>query len=50
MVEVDEIISVVPKHGIKVPGTRDSTRAHYENTINLMESTTELKNFVVEIS
>ena len=50
MVEVDEIISVVPKHGFKVPGTRDPMRALYEKTINFVEATIQLKNFVEEIS
>ena len=50
MVEVDEIISVVPKHGFKVLGTRDPTQALYEKTINFVESTIHLKNFVEEIS
>ena len=50
MVEVDEIILVVPKHGFKVPGTRDPSRAFYEKTINFVESTILLKNFVEEIS
>ena len=50
MVEVDEIILVVPKHGFKVPGTRDPSRAFYEKTINFVESTIQMKNFVEEIS
>ena len=50
MVEVDQIISVVPKHGFNVPGTRNPSRALYEKTINFVESTIQLKNFVEEIS
>ena len=50
MVEVDEIISVVPKHSFKVPGTRDPSRALYEKTINFVKSTIQLKNFIEEIS
>ena len=50
MVEVDEIISVVPKHDFKVPGTRDSSRELYEKTINFVKSTIQLKNFIEEIS
>ena len=50
MVELDEIISVVPKHSFKVPGTRDPSRALYEKTINFVKSTIQLKNFVDGIS
>ena len=50
MVEVDEIITVVPKHGFKVPGTRDPTQALYEKTINFVKSTIQLKIFIEEIS
>ena len=50
MVEVDQIISVVPKHGFNVPGTRDPSRALYEKTINFVVSMIQLKNFVEEIS
>ena len=50
MVKVNEIISVVPKHGFKVPGTRDPSRALTEKTINFVESMIQLKNFVEEIS
>ena len=50
MVKVNEIISVVPKHGFKVPGTRDPLAGLVEKTINFVESTIHLKNFVEEIS
>ena len=50
MVEVDEIILVVPKHGFKVPGTRDPSQALYDKTINFVKSTIQLKNFVDGIS
>ena len=50
MVEVDEIISVVPKHSFKVPRTLDPSRALYEKTINFVKSTIQLKNFIEEIS
>ena len=49
MVEVDQIISVVPKHGFNVPGTRDPSRALYEKTISAMgESLTEQCRVEVE--
>ena len=50
MVELDVIISVVPKHSFNDPGTCDPSRALYEKTINFVEATIQLKNFVEEIS
>ena len=50
MVEVDEVMSAVPKQRFKVLGTRDPSRALSEKTINIVESTIQLKNFVEEIS
>ena len=50
MVEVDQIISVVPKHDFKVPSIQDPSLALYEQTINFVVSMIQLKNFVEEIS
>ena len=46
MVEVDEVISVVPKQGFKVPDTRDTSNVVNEKPINFVESRIQVKHFV----
>ena len=50
MVEFDEVSSVVPKQGFKVPDTRDTSNVVNEKTINFVESRSQVKDFVEENS
>ena len=50
MVEVDEVVSAVPKQGFKLLDTRDPSKALNEKTINFLQSRIQLKHFVEKIS
>ena len=50
MVEVDEVVSAVPKQGFRLLDTRDPSKALNEKTIKFLYSRIQLKHFVEKIS